>query len=86
LLQGQAPANVQATFALIRIGAYDLNAAVRSVLTDLVGLVFGGVLLVFGRHPDVLGSPEVGRPIQRIIFWHIGRHRPDRMLFSWAVR
>ena len=61
LLQRQPPANVQATFAFVGIGPHDLDAALSSVLADLVGLVFGRVLLVLGRHPDVFGSPEQGR-------------------------
>jgi hypothetical protein len=40
LLQGQAPANAQATFALIRIGAYDLNAAVGAAYSRILSAWF----------------------------------------------
>jgi hypothetical protein len=54
-LQRITTVDPQPALAGISIGADDLEAATRSVLPDRVGLVFGGVLLVVGRHAHVFG-------------------------------
>ncbi|KRH79071.1 hypothetical protein FERRO_01320 [Ferrovum sp. JA12] len=58
LLQGGAATDGQAAFAVVGIGAHDLDAPLVGVLTDLVGLVESGVLLVFGGHAHVLGGAK----------------------------
>jgi hypothetical protein len=61
LLQRRATIDAQPTLAGVGVGANDLDAAPGSVLAYLVGLVLCGVLLVFGRHPNVFHRSQRGR-------------------------
>ena len=54
-LERSRPVERQTALARVGVGADDLDAAPRRILADDVGLVLGRVLLVLGRHPDVLG-------------------------------
>jgi len=58
LLQGCPPAEGQATFTLVGIGAHDLDVAPLGVLQNLVSLVVGGILLMLGGHAHVLGGAQ----------------------------
>ena len=53
-LQCLAAVDAQATLSFVGVGLDDLDATTRGVLTDLVALVLGRVLLVLGRHANVL--------------------------------
>ena len=59
-LQRGAAIDGQAAFALVGVGADDLDIAPVGVLLDLVSLVVRGVLLMLGGHAHVLGGAEGG--------------------------
>src|SRR5262249_6606239 len=60
LPQRVAAGDAEAALALVGVGADDLEAAAPGVVADDVLLVDGGVLLVLGGHPAVLGRPGGG--------------------------
>jgi hypothetical protein len=73
------PSNTQAALASVSIGAHDFDAAVGGIFADLVRLVFGGVLLVFGRYSAALsrdGCSSLGSSCRMIpdrpINWNFG--------------
>jgi hypothetical protein len=46
--------NSKTAFALIGICTDDFESTAGSVVSNPVALILGRILLVFGRHPDVL--------------------------------
>src|SRR6202030_4105331 len=56
LLQRIAPVDAQSAFAVVGVGPHDVEAAADGVLQYGVGLVFGRVALVLGRHANILCS------------------------------
>ena len=60
-LQCLAAVDAQATLSFVGVGLDDLDATTRGVLTDLVALVLGRVLLMLGRHANVLGPAHSWR-------------------------
>src|ERR1017187_7638241 len=56
LLQRIPPLNTQPAFAGVSVGSYDDHAASLGILLDHLMLVFGGILLVLGRHANVFSS------------------------------
>ena len=64
---------------------HDVDATLRGVLTDLVGLVFGRVLFVLGRHPDVFSGPEKGSMVRCFWFDFFWRHRTRSHEAVWVL-
>ncbi len=65
LLQGLAALDPEAAFPGIGIGAHQFETAFLCVFADRVGLVFGRVLLVVGRHADIFDRTAHARGIGR---------------------
>src|SRR5208283_427532 len=57
-LQARTVLNVQSAPSGIGVGSHDFVAVVLGVLRNCCLLIQNRVLLVFGGHPDVLGSPH----------------------------
>ena len=64
-LQPVATADAEPALALIGVGADDLEAMLGGVVEDLVGLVLGRILLMLGRHTDVLRGASGERELWR---------------------
>ncbi|SOY43661.1 hypothetical protein CBM2585_A10089 [Cupriavidus taiwanensis] len=53
-----ATVDSKTTFALIRICADDFESATGCVFSNFVALILGRILLMFGRHADILRCPS----------------------------
>src|SRR5262249_7708662 len=61
LLQRIAPLNSQTTLARALVATCDDHPSALCILANRVTLIFGRVLLVLGRHPDVFRGSYRGR-------------------------
>ena len=66
LLERVASLELQPAATVVGKGANNLEAVPIGLLSDGVGLVLGGVLLVLGRHPHVLRRPDRGFACQGV--------------------
>jgi hypothetical protein len=65
LIQALSAGEVRPAPAMVGVHLHDLHVVARGVLAHDLQLVFGGVLLVLGRHADILGRTGRGKCFQR---------------------